>query len=208
MFRAIRAYQRNHVEPPEPLSSKGIACGNFIFYSFKAAMIDALFPNGLPDEIILKMAKIDALRSENKASRKGEHLAAAMKLADVSKKFPYLDELMQLVEKHVSPAQRRYIEFLQAPVKGASVNDFCKFAVTFPEFWQHTGVMFGYKEKEENIPYVMNYAAYKALREPDLAVRRVTDFLLPAARVEEVVAELNPARVASPLAQKRSEERR
>ena len=63
--------------------------------------------------------------------------------------------------------------------------------------------MFGYKEKEENIPYVMNYAAYKALREPDLAVRRVTDFLLPAARVEEVVAELNPARVASPLAQKK-----
>lgn len=193
LFRAIRAYQRNHVEPPEPLSKKGVSCDSFIAYSFKAAIVDALFPDGLPPEITQKMAQIDAVRSEYKAAKKNKPSMEPMKLFSVGNKYPYLNELMQLVEKYISPEQRRHFEFLQTPVKGAGIQSFCKIALSFPEFWQPAGLMFGYKDKDENIPYIMNYAAYKAFRRPDIEKKRVTPFLLEEAYVAKMLEVSEPS---------------
>lgn len=189
LYRAIRAYQRNHVDPPAPLSKKGISCDAFIAYSFKAAIIESLFPDGLPEEILQKMTQIDAFRSENKTERHNK--ARMMKLSDVGETHPYLDELMQLVEKHAPPAKHRHIEFLKTLVKSAGLDHFCRVAVTFPEFWQPAGVMFGYKDKDANTPYIMSYDVYQAFS--NNPHHTPVDMLLSETSVEKAITELNPA---------------
>ena len=151
-YRALRAYQRNHVKPPQPLSVKGISCGNFIAYSFKAAIVDLLFPQGFPSVIAEKLQQIEAVKQKDK-----------LKLFEVAEKTDLLDELMQLVEQHLLPTQFKHFKFLKIPVQGTSVFDFCVQALNYPDFWKFKGYMFYLHDDEETIPRIMSDTTLETL---------------------------------------------
>lgn len=164
LFRAFRAYLRNQVSPPEPLSrNKGVSCGNFVAYSFKAAIVDYLFPQGLPDEIRTKLSQIEFDRhSGNKA-----------KLSEINPK--YFDELMELVQKHVTADKQQYLEYLQTKVKSTSVDEFCETAMQHPDIWEFKGYMFYCTDEGKNIPCLMDYQAYKEVAENYAAMSNPED---------------------------------
>ena len=69
LYRAFRAHMRNHAVPVLPLSkNKGASCSNFLGYSLKVAIIDRLFPDGMPEVIQKKLLEIENIKVTSKSA--------------------------------------------------------------------------------------------------------------------------------------------
>lgn len=156
LYRAFRDYWRNISDPPIPLSKKkGVSCGNFVSISLKVAMIQRLFPSGIPTALKEKFEEIEKLKTPNDkrtdntnlTDEEREALHEVTKLSQIDiqlfKEFEALVKENLKESKEIPEKFEKYIEFLYIPVKGRSVNDLCQMLyLNFNDLFDFKGFLF------------------------------------------------------------------
>ncbi|WP_131750103.1 hypothetical protein [Legionella beliardensis] len=143
LFRAFRAHMRSHDEQqPEKRSlskNKGISCSNFVAYAVKIAIIDRVFPQGVPDSL-LSYYEVDYI------ARKGYQDNPIKKLSDLDKSF--FEEFSALVLKELNQSEdipseikMDLYDFLCLPVKGYNISAFYSNLTKFPKLYSEQGYL-------------------------------------------------------------------
>lgn len=173
LYRAILAYQRNHDIPVQPLSKKkGVSCGNYISYSYKAAIVDYLFPNGLSHDLINQMKKISSLKYTDDKKKKISDL-------DI-KHFHELTDIFLQELKNINVQEKESLfKFLQLNTKGRTVNYFIEEIVNMPDIFEIKGVIFYKKVEQQLIPYVLNLEALLKLVQNNNEENDTPSLILP-----------------------------
>lgn len=137
LFRAFRAYERNHESTVEEISqltlkakplskNKGVSCSEFVGYSHKVALIESSFPNGLPKDIVKTMNAIHSYMKDKKIK----------KLSQVP------DELFLEFNKNVEAALTPDIyDQLCYPLKGMGISFFAENVLSREEQWEFEGYL-------------------------------------------------------------------
>lgn len=153
LYRALRAYIRNktplrtHPIPQEamPLSKKqGVSCSDFVAYSHKVALIDTLFPTGLPKNVLQLMNDIQQYKDKN-AIKKASEIPNEMLLA-------LADSL------HKSISEENYQQLI-IPVKSMGINFFAQRIIDHPKHWEHKGYLC-YVDGE---PYIIDHKTFQEI---------------------------------------------
>jgi len=153
LFRVFRAYTRNKED--KPLSKKkGVSCGNFVSYSIKAAIIQTLFPKGLPEAIREKYHFIEKKKTDTNRKLSNISLDEFKEFQDiVLKNLPNDQKEMGNI-----PLIELYNELCRA-VKGYSIEEFCRHAFDHPAIWDFSGYVF-YRDSSMKETWVMPHDIY------------------------------------------------
>ena len=159
LYRAFRAYLRNHAKPVRPLSkNKGVSCSNFVSYALKVAAIETIFPHGLTTEIKDKLNEIEAKKT-----------GKIKKLSQLQANFPEdFAAFEEIVSKHLKKLAKadniNYLELLYHPVKAHDIDAFCQSLFKLENLCAEPGVLvYGKSDNGALTPYVLSHAAYLAL---------------------------------------------
>ena len=175
IYRAFRAYMRNHATPVIPLSkNKGISCNQFIEYSLKAAMIERLLPKDKIEKILQKMQEIESIKHKGDESGK-----PFKKLKQIPKQlFEDFDKLVidcfreaQDAKDHQIPNREKYINYLYSPVKKSSIDYLGSRIIQNPEIFDFRGYFCVIKDKKGDTPGVLDHDSYLKLIKPKKASR-------------------------------------
>ena len=164
LYRVFKVYARNKtsiVEPEsqlsleaKPLSRHGVNCSGFVAYSHRVALIDSIFPNGLPKNIRKVLEAIERHKKE-KGIKKTKKISIEM-LMELSKKI----ELCVLKNDY---------QQLCIPIRGENICSFVKSALADSEHWKFQG----YLCYVENEPYVIDYDSYLKLTKNETVSRSI-----------------------------------
>lgn len=96
--------------------TKGVSCSNFTSYIIKAAIIDVLFPDGVPERLKEQLDKIDSMR-RNKHNKKLDQV-------DI-KEFEEFEKIfLEEIENQKNGKDKSLVEELYRPVKHEQVTKF------------------------------------------------------------------------------------
>lgn len=168
VYRALRAYQRNHSKYTEtttgsdgmseqhtfdatPLSkNKGVSCSDFVSYSYKVALLESIFPKGIPE-------KVQEIMMEIEAAKKDQHVSKLESLAE-QELFTRLDAELK---KHLTDDQ---YEVILTPVKGMGIRFFTAVAFEREDKWEVAGYLcYLEKDNKERVPYIVSEDIFKKL---------------------------------------------
>lgn len=169
LYRAFRAYMRNHTIPVVPLSKKkGVSCSQFIGYSLKAAIIERIFPKEQIDLLIQQVKKIESLKYIGEKKEGKEVTARVSKLAQIDKKhFEAFKELFETCQKSVDIENReKYFAFLTTPVKYNNVDKLVAKIDSNPEIFEFAGYFCVIKGDKARAA-VLDHDAYLKLVQPE-----------------------------------------
>ena len=145
LYRAFRAYMRNHATPVIPLSkNKGVSCSQYISYSLKSAIIERIFSKEQIEKLIQRVKEIESLKYHcGVKDGKGEtkQIERISKLSQIDKKhFEDFNQLFLACQKSVDIGNReKYFAYLATPVKYKSIDNLVARIEDNPEIFQFAG---------------------------------------------------------------------
>lgn len=154
IYRAFRAFER--CKAGKPLSkTQGVSCSNFIAYALKVAIINKLFPEGVPKEILDALQKIQEVRTASKkpSSEEKEKKTTHQKMSGEAANL--VVDFEKLVQKHLAkrpeskePTSNResLIKFLYSAIKGFGITNLCQKLEEFPDLFKFEGYLY-YEDK-------------------------------------------------------------
>lgn len=172
LYRAFRSYWRNNQDPLLPLSNYGVSCNQFVSSIFKAAIIDRLFPKGLPKNVKEKFHDIEKIKKENNYTK-------LKQLDSVN-----YEEFYQLIKTTINESsidnskKNSFFEFLLIRIKGHDIKNFLNNIRLFPDMWQFSGYVMYLKKENKYEPYLIGHQLYVAWKEhiqPDKPSRVITE---------------------------------
>lgn len=161
LYRAFRAYNRNRSTPVAPLSKKkGISCGNFVNYALKVAIIDRLFPHGLPEKIQKKIQEIENIKLQSQKPKENTSDENKEKPPSTDQRISKLSQLNTQLFKEFETIvkesltgkdehkdssflnKEEWINFLTSPVKHTEISEFCIKARAYKNLFDFVGYLF------------------------------------------------------------------
>lgn len=165
LYRAFRAYMRNHATPVAPLSKKkGVSCVHFISHSLKSAIIERIFPKEQIEKLIQKVKDIESLKYLSKEEEEKKRIS---KLTQIDRKhFEEFNELFISCQKSVDIAHReKYFAYLATPVKFDSIDNFVARIAVNPEMFEFAGYFCVIKGDKPRAG-VLDHDSYLKLAQP------------------------------------------
>ena len=119
-------------------------CSDFVAYVHRTALIASIFPEGLPEDILVAMKEIECFKIKESV-KKVEAIP-----------FALLDRLKSLIAGKISGEA---LQQLCTSIKGEGISFFTQTALAHPEMWNFAGFIC-MVDKE---PSLIDYGTYSAL---------------------------------------------
>jgi hypothetical protein len=149
-FRAFRIYQRI-AEGRQLSKNKGVSCIDFVLYMLKAAIIQTLFPAGLPSAAIAALAKIEQSRIAEKHKKLDQ-----VNIQELETFERLIKEQCVIHSAKDSALSQLTFQELYRPVKTKEPVDFCRSVLANPMLWEAGYLFISGSEG----PCMMSHALY------------------------------------------------
>ncbi|MHB1949290.1 MAG: hypothetical protein ACYCQI_14380 [Gammaproteobacteria bacterium] len=176
LYRAFRAYMRNHATPVVSLSKKkGVSCSQYISYSLKSAIIERLFSKEQIDKLIQKVKEIESLKYRRVQEGKGEQkqIERISKLSQIDiKHFEDFNQLFLACQKSIDIENReKYFAYLVTPVKSKNIDKLVARIADNPEIFEFAGYFCVIKGDKPRAG-VVDHDSYLRLVQPEEKEKR------------------------------------